>query len=48
MPLRREKFKGQEIVTNRWQELLKDTDFVPIDVYTPLWLWSRGKFRVEF
>lgn len=37
----------QEIVVNRWQELLKGTDLVPIDVHTPMWLWSRGKFQVE-
>lgn len=37
----------QEIVASRWQELLKDTDLVPIDVHTPMWLWSRGKFSVE-
>ena len=37
----------QEIVANRWQEILRDTDLVPIDVHTPMWLWSRGKFGVE-
>ena len=37
----------QELVANRWQEILKGTDLVPIDVHTPMWLWSRGKFRVE-
>lgn len=37
----------QEIVASRWQEILKGTDLVPIDVHTPMWLWSRGKFRVE-
>ncbi len=37
----------QEIVANRWQEILKGTDLVPIDVHTPMWLWSRGKFKVE-
>lgn len=37
----------QEIVAKRWQEALKDTDLVPIDVHTPMWLWSRGKFSVE-
>lgn len=37
----------QEIVASRWQELLKDTDLVPIDVHTPMWLWSRGKFSAE-
>ena len=37
----------QEIVASRWQEILKGTDLVPIDVHTPMWLWSRGRFRVE-
>lgn len=37
----------QEIVALRWEELLKDTDLKPIDVHTPMWLWSRGKFAVE-
>ena len=37
----------QEIVANRWQEILKGTGSVPIDVHTPMWLWSRGKFSVE-
>jgi hypothetical protein len=37
----------QEIVAARWQELLKGTDLVPIDIHTPMWLWSRGKFEVE-
>ena len=37
----------QEIVASRWQEILKGSDLVPIDVHTPMWLWSRGKFSVE-
>ncbi len=37
----------QEIVVSRWQEILKGTDLAPIDVHTPMWLWSRGKFQVE-
>lgn len=37
----------QEIVAKRWQDILKGTDLVPIDVHTPMWLWSRGKFTVE-
>jgi len=37
----------QEIVASRWQKILKGTDLVPIDVHTPMWLWSRGKFEVE-
>lgn len=37
----------QDIVVSRWQEILKGTNLVPIDVHTPMWLWSRGKFEVE-
>lgn len=37
----------QMIVANRWRELLKDTEYVPIDVHTPMWLWSRDKFKIE-
>lgn len=37
----------KEIVVSRWEELLKGTDLKPIDVHTPMWLWSRGKFSVE-
>jgi hypothetical protein len=36
----------QLIVTNRWKELLSQTEFVPIDLHTPMWLWSRGKFSI--
>lgn len=34
----------QSVVADRWQSLLRDTAYQPIDVHTPLWLWSRGKF----
>ena len=37
----------QELVSKRWQEILKGTELVPIDVHTPMWLWSRDKFSVE-
>ena len=35
----------QLIVIERWQELLKDTKYKPIDIHTPLWLWSRNGFK---
>lgn len=35
----------QLIVIDRWQELLKDTKLKPIDIHTPLWLWSRNGFK---
>lgn len=34
----------QNIVIERWQELLTGTAYNPIDVHTPLWLWSRNGF----
>ena len=34
----------QTIVMERWKKLFKDTKYVPIDVHTPLWLWSRNGF----
>ncbi|MDD6394649.1 MAG: hypothetical protein PUB37_00465 [Firmicutes bacterium] len=37
----------QQLVADRWRELLDGTELVPIDVHTPMWLWSRGKFAVE-
>lgn len=35
----------QQIVIEKWNELLKDTEFCPIDLHTPLWLWSRNGLR---
>ncbi len=35
----------QLIVINRWNELLKDTKYHPIDIHTPMWLWSRNGFK---
>lgn len=37
----------QILLADRWQDLLNGTDLQPIDVHTPMWLWSRGKFEVE-
>ena len=37
----------REIVSLRWEKLLKDTNIYPIDIHTPFWLWSRNKFKVE-
>jgi hypothetical protein len=34
----------REYVAIKWADLLKDTEIMPIDVHTPLWLWSRGGF----
>ena len=35
------------VIANRWDELLEGTDLKPIDVHTPMWLWSRGKFAIN-
>lgn len=35
----------QLIVIDRWNELFKDTKYKPIDIHTPLWLWSRNGFK---
>ena len=37
----------QQIVAERWAELLKGTELKQIDVHTPMWLWSRGKFEKQ-
>ena len=37
----------QKIVSDRWLLLLENRSFCPIDVHTPMWLWSRGKFSVS-
>lgn len=34
----------QMIVSKAWKELLEGTDISPIDVHTPLWLWSQKGF----
>ncbi len=35
----------QKIVIERWNNLLKDSKYKPIDIHTPLWLWSRNGFK---
>ncbi len=34
----------QLTVIDRWQKLLNGTKYKPIDIHTPLWLWSRNGF----
>lgn len=41
------KTKVQQITAERWETLLAGSGLMPIDIYTPLWLWSHGKFSVE-
>lgn len=35
----------QDIVNKAWEIVLDGTGILPIDIHTPLWLWSRGGFR---
>ena len=35
----------QLIVIERWKKFLENTPYKPIDIHTPLWLWSRGGFK---
>lgn len=35
----------QHIVIDKWHNLLENTKYKPIDIHTPLWLWSRNGFR---
>lgn len=37
----------QSIVAERWKNILEGTELVPIDLHTPMWLWSRGRFKVD-
>jgi hypothetical protein len=37
----------REKVSELWEQILKKTDWCPIDIHTPLWLWSRGGFAFE-
>ncbi len=34
----------QTIVSREWVRVLAASEFDPIDIHTPLWLWSRGGF----
>ncbi|WP_240508031.1 hypothetical protein [Virgibacillus indicus] len=36
--------KDRQIVAENWRETLTGTSIDPIDVHTPLWLWSRLSF----
>lgn len=39
-----ESSRVQSIVIERWNELFEGTKYKPIDIHTPLWLWSRNGF----
>lgn len=35
---------SKEKISERWREILKDSDINPIDMHPPLWFWSRNGF----
>ena len=37
----------QLLLAQKWSDLLQGTELVPIDIHTPMWLWSHGKFKIE-
>jgi|GEM_PF-148584 len=37
----------RETVSELWNEALAGTQWRPVDVHTPLWLWSRSGFQAE-
>jgi len=36
--------KSRDFVAQTWKDVLRGSELSPIDVHTPLWLWSRGGF----
>ena len=40
-----EKSNAQLICIYNWNKLLKNSPISPIDIHTPLWLWSRSNFK---
>lgn len=38
----------QKIVADRWKKILYNSEFSPIDIHTPLWLWSRSGLKDIF
>ncbi len=37
----------RNIVSSLWYQVFENTKWCPIDIHTPLWLWSRNGFVVE-
>ncbi len=40
-------FLSKEKISEKWRELLKDTEINPIDMNSPLWFWSRNNFQFK-
>ncbi|MDD3669415.1 MAG: hypothetical protein PHX68_03990 [Alphaproteobacteria bacterium] len=39
--------KSRDVLADKWRLLLENEKLSPIDVHTPLWLWSRGGFKQD-
>lgn len=39
--------KARELAASRWEDLLQGSGLCPIDIHTPMWLWSRSKFAAQ-
>lgn len=35
------------LVAAAWREILAGTELCPVDIHTPLWLWSRRRFKPD-
>lgn len=46
-PNEAEKANAREHISNLWSEVFEGTEHCPIDIHTPLWLWSRNGFVVQ-
>ena len=42
-----ERSDARAVTAERWRRLLAGSGYVPIDFHTPMWLWSRGGFKVN-
>ena len=38
---------SKEQISERWRDVLKDSDINPIDMHPPLWFWSRNGFLFD-
>ncbi|WP_230199470.1 hypothetical protein [Bacillus ndiopicus] len=38
--------EDRKVVAEAWEQALHGSGLAPIDVHTPLWLWSRAGFPV--
>lgn len=37
----------QAVLAERWRAILDGTGLDPIDIHTPMWLWSRSRFALD-